>query len=338
MGPYSIRCRGAIHPRPHPAPPLTRGRPERPARRLAALRKRGDYDSLALKELRHENEDRIHRAHPGRPALDVLSRRRPRRIERGGQGLHGDHRPGEGPAGHPDRTRHQEPRLQHLHHGHGRHRPDDDDQAAARPAREGRQDARRHPLRQQLQVSRRARPHPAAGRPGQGLRRSDDQAHRDVEDERAPAPEKPLLHGQARRPHRIPAEEAAGDPPGLRGAGGRAGLFRHPGPDGPVQPSRPHPRPRGAAHPLRQDRGPGQGKEGPQGDAGCPPREVRGADGQARGGLRPAQGDRRGDADAAPGLGRGVDHARHPRRHRRHAVEVRLSPRSPPTSTRSRRP
>ena len=31
----------------------------------------------------------------------------------------------------------------------------------------------------------------------------------------------------------------------LRGGGGRAGLFRHPGPDGPVQPSRPHPRPRG---------------------------------------------------------------------------------------------
>ena len=147
---------------------------------------------------------------PDAAALDVLSRPRPRRIERGGPGLQGDHRPGEGPEGHPDGPRHQEPRLQHLHHRHGRHRPDDDDQAAARPAREGRQDARRHPLRQQLQVPRRARPHHAAGRPGQGLRRGDDQAHRDAEDERPPAPEEPLLHRKARRPHRIPAEEAEG--------------------------------------------------------------------------------------------------------------------------------
>ena len=76
--------------------------------------------------------------------------------------------------------------------------------------------------------------------------------------------------------------------------------------------------------PFAKIEGPGQGKEDPQGDAGSLRREVRGADEQARSGLRTAQGDRRGDADAAPELGRGVHHARHPGRHRRDPGEVRL--------------
>ena len=91
-------------------------------------------------------------------------------------------------------------------------------------------------------------------------------------------PEEPVLRREEGRHRRGPAEKAAGPPPELRGGSGRAGLLGHPGPDGHVQPARPHPRHRGPAHPLPQARRPGQGEEAPQGDPGRPPGEVREAD------------------------------------------------------------
>ena len=174
--------------------------------------------------------------------MDVPARGRPVPDDLRVPLLRRDHRTGAGPQGHPDRPRHQEPGLQHLHHRHGGDGTDDDHQAAARKAGEGRQDPRRHPLRQQFQAPRRAAPPRAPGRAGEALRQGHGPAHRDAPGERPRPSEEQVLLGATGPDRRAPAEEAEGPAPGLRGGGRRARLLRHPGPDGTVHPAGPHPR------------------------------------------------------------------------------------------------
>ncbi len=177
----------------------------------------------------------------------------------------------------------------------------------------------RHPLRQQFQVSRRAGPHHAPGRPGQGSSaRPWTNLIEMLKDEHPRPPEEQVLLGangtassrrqQKKQKDLLQAFEEEAAEQGFSVIQVQMGLFTRPDLIPVIEG---HPMPFAKLEALVKEKKLAKKTVDDLRD------QLREADEQARDRLRVPQGDRRGDPEPAPGLGRRVDHPHHQGRHRR---------------------